>query len=121
AFAHALRIEDAVIERGAAARERDVGDRELRILDRQRERGARLIAVKRAMAIRAHPAGAKLRPFAIEASLSGLCPGCIAGAVAVIACAARAEVFAAAAEAAVTEAVVGKLDRAVGIAFAGRE
>ena len=50
AFPRALRAEQAVGDGGAGAGERQIGHRDMRISHRERERGAGLVAVQRAMA-----------------------------------------------------------------------
>ena len=87
----------------------------MRILDRERERGAHLIAVERAVARPAHPARALPRPIHCAGILTRRRA---AGLVAAEAGATRPEVFHAR-EAPETEALVGKPNRAVGIALAG--
>ena len=64
AFARALATEKAEFDGRAGAGERQERDGDVRILDRERERGAHLIAVERAVAGAAHPARALPRPFA---------------------------------------------------------
>ena len=78
------------VDGGAGAGERNEGDGEVRILDRERERGAHLIAVERAMAGAAHPARALPRPIA---RLRDPRPARAAGLVAVEAGAAGPEIF----------------------------
>ena len=89
------------------------------VLDRQRERGAKLIAVQRAVAGGRHPARAVAVPVA---GRGGEPAGAVvAGLVALVAEPARPEIFAArrAEEAPEAEALVGERNRPVGIAFAG--
>ena len=114
-------LEQAVLDGRAGAGERQEGDGDLRVLHRERERGAELIAVQRAVARRRHPAGAVAVPVA---GVGGRAGGVVvAGLVALVARPGRPEIFGArgAKEAAEAEAVIGKRDRAVGIAFAGRD
>ena len=58
-LARALRAEHAVVDRRAGAGERQERHRDVRVLDRERQRGAQLIAVERAMAGLAQPARAE--------------------------------------------------------------
>ena len=104
----ALAAEKACADGRAGAGERQEGDRDMRALDRERERGAQLIAVERAVAGPAFPARALARPgrgsgivARIDLSHDRLPP---------IAVAAGAEIFAgvAAEEAAEAEAFVGE-------------
>ena len=62
-LARALRAEHAVLDRRAGAGERQERHRDVRVLDRERERGAELVAVERAVAGLAQPARAEPRPF----------------------------------------------------------
>ena len=62
AFVSLLAVEQAGVDGGAGAGERNERHREVRVLDSERERGAHLIAVERAMAGRAHPARRVARP-----------------------------------------------------------
>src|SRR5689334_20860788 len=64
AFARPLIVEEPGIDGGARAAERNERDGEMRILDGERERGAHLITVERAVAGTAEPARALLRPLA---------------------------------------------------------
>src|SRR5690349_19778846 len=64
AFARALVVEEAGIDGGARAAERNERHGEMRILDGERERGAHLLTVERAVAGTAEPARALLRPLA---------------------------------------------------------
>ena len=122
AFARALRVEQAHVDGRAGAGERDEGHGDLRVLDRERERGAKLIAVERAMARRRHPARAVLHPV-FGGGGAGAARIVVAGLVGVVAEPARPEIFAArgAEKAPEAEADVVELDRPVGIAFAGRD
>ena len=89
------------------------------VLDRERQRGAQLIAVQRAVAGGRHPARAVAVPVAGRGGRAG--GAVVAGLVALVAEPARPEIFAArrAEEAPEAEALVGERDRPVGIAFAG--
>ena len=100
-FVGALAAEHADLDGGPGARERQEGHGKMRLLDRECERGAHLIAVERAMASRIHPTRAVARPV--------FCRGrarrsVLAGAVVGKAGAARPEVLAAATEAPEAEA-----------------
>ena len=114
AIAGALRAEQAVGDGGAGAGQRQVGHRDVRILHGERERGAGLIAVERAVAGRIEPERAlalpdrqRIRRFAGPSAF-------IAGAARpVILRGCRAEIGAEA------KAFIGQRDRAVRIAFAG--
>src|SRR5207237_10907135 len=109
-----LRAEHAVRNRRSGTAERNISHREVRLLDRQREGGPGLIAVERAVARGAEPAGAVLAPVAFRLRGRG-----VAGLVAAIPGAARAEIIAAAAgeKAPEAEPVIGKDDRPIRIAF----
>ena len=117
AFGDALRAEKAGCDGRARAGQRNEGDGDARVLDREAERGAHLVAVKRAMARARVPARALARPgVGMRVRSVGH-----AGAVAVVAGAARPVELAGldAEEAAEAEAFVGEAHRPVGIAFAG--
>ncbi len=119
-LARALGAEQPDLDRGARAGERHEGHRDMRVLDRQPERGAQLVAVERAVAGGGQPArrqAATIRSCRLLASARAA----VARLVALEADAAGPEIFAAAGgdEIAKAEAVVGERDRAVGIAFAG--
>ena len=89
----------------------------MRVLDRERERGAHLVAVERAVAGAAEPARALLRPLAgarVVVRHRG------AGLVAAEACPSRPVIFTAA-EALEAKALVGQPHRPVGIAFTRRD
>src|SRR5690606_26227774 len=107
-----------LLDLAARAGERQERHRQLRVLDRQRERGAELIAIERGMTGSAHPARAALGPVAVDAARRR---GQGAGAVAAIAGAARPEIFrpAGAGGAAEAEAVVVERHRLVRVALAG--
>src|SRR5436190_14870725 len=64
AFARPLVVEEPGIDGGARAAERNERDGEMRILDGERERGAHLITIERAVAGTTEPARALLRPVA---------------------------------------------------------
>src|SRR5262249_48931218 len=115
-LARFLRAEHAILDRRAGAGERQERDRDVRVLDRDRERGAQLVAVERAVAALAQPARPQLRPVAELPSRIRR----VAGAVAFEAGAAGTIIFAAGAEAAEAEAFVGERDRPVRIALPGR-
>lgn len=119
-IAGALAAEKAGVDGRAGAGKRQEGHGHLRILDRDRERGAELVAVERAVAGRGHPARAGARPCGDNVAARAA-RRVVAGLQPLKARAARAEVFArtAAEEAAEAIAVVGERDGAVGIAFAG--
>ncbi len=68
AVVEALPGEHAGLDRGPGAGERQEGHGEVRLLDGERERGAHLIAVKRAMAGGTHPARAVARPVCCRGS-----------------------------------------------------
>ena len=113
------RGEQADVDGGAGAGERQERHREVRVLDREPERGAQLVAVERAVACPAHPSRRKQRPaFAVIGGAAG-----IAGAVAPKADAARTEKFGLPrrVEAAEAEALVGERHRTVRIAVARRD
>jgi hypothetical protein len=120
-FAGALRIEDAGIHRSAAAGQRQERDGNVRVLDRKRERGTRLIAVERVVTGGGQPARAVTLPFGGCGSGFRSAGRVVAGLVAFEAGAARTEIFVAARsqEAPEAEAFIGEFDRPVRIAFAG--
>ena len=64
AVACALRLEQAVLDGGAGAGERQERHGDVLVFHRERKRGAKLIAVERAVAGRRHPARAVARPIA---------------------------------------------------------
>ena len=117
AFGDGLRAEEAGGDGCARAGQRNEGDGEMRVLDREAERGAHLVAVKRTVAGARVPARALPRPSV------GMRIGAVdnAGPVAVEPGAAGPVEFAGirAEEATETEAAFGELHRPVGIAFAG--
>ncbi len=119
AFDNALAAEKACADGRAGAGERQVGDGDMRALDRQHKRGAQLIAVERAVARAAFPACALPRPARSIGIVAGVA---FARPVAAIAVAAGAEILAriATQEAAIAEAFVGEPHGAIRIAFAGR-
>src|SRR5438093_5214233 len=82
AFDDALAAEKARADGRARAGERQIRDRDVRVLDRKRERGARLVAVERAMAGAALPARTLPRPVGSVGIVAGVAG---AGAVAAIA------------------------------------
>ena len=92
-------------------------DREMRVVDRERERSAHLIAVERAVAGAAHPARALPRPVA-DAGI--IARRGVARSVAAEARPSRPVIFAAL-KALEAEAFVGEPHRPVGVAFAGRD
>ena len=73
AFAGALRAEQAALDRRAGAGERQEGDGRPLVLDRERERGAQLVAVQRAVAGRRHPARAVAVPVVGRGGRSRWC------------------------------------------------
>src|SRR4029077_18155760 len=101
-LARALRAEQSALDRRAGAGERQERHRDMRVLHRERERGAQLVTVERAVARLTHPARAEPRPFGEVFRRAVL----FAGAVALEGRAAGAEIFAARAEAAEAEAFV---------------
>ena len=89
----------------------------MRMLDRERQRRAGLIAVEREVTRRAEPAGAVLAPIAVRLRGRG-----IAGLVAAESGAPRAKIIAAAAQKPPeAESVIGERDRPVRISFARRD
>src|SRR5262249_4683128 len=115
-FARALAGEQADVDGGAGAGERQERHREVRVLDRETERGSQLMAVERAVARPAHPSRRQQRPgLAVILSAAG-----IAGAVAPEPDAAGAEKLGLprGVEAAKAESVVGERHRTVRIAVA---
>src|SRR4029077_6638596 len=115
-LARALRAEQSALDRRAGAGERQERHRDMRVLHRERERGAQLVTVERAVARLTHPARAEPRPFGEVFRRAVL----FAGAVALEGRAAGAEIFAARAEAAEAEAFVRERHRPVRIALACR-
>src|SRR6185437_3621258 len=115
AIVETLSVEHSGVDRSSAAGERQEGDRDVRLLDGERERGTDLVAVKRPMARGAHPARAVVRPV-----LRGnvVRRSALAGSVAGKAGATR-PIILSAAEAPEAEAAL-KLDRLVGIALTRR-
>ncbi len=113
-----LAAEHAGLNARAGAGQRQEGHGEVRLLDGQRQRGAQLIAVERAMAARAHPARAVTRPIFRRGRRRR---SVLAGTIVAIAGAARPEILAAGAAAQKTlEAKRAiQLHGLVGIAFAG--
>src|SRR5262249_13111020 len=116
AIAGALAAKEAGLDGSAGAGEWHGRHRGLRVVGRERERGAELIAVEGAMAGRRRPAGARARPRGGGVA-AGAARRVVAGLQALEAGAARTEVFARAAaeEAAEAIAVVGQRDGAIGI------
>src|SRR5215472_17673377 len=113
----ALVVEESGIDSGARAAEWQERDGKMRVLDRERERGAHLVAVERAVAGAAEPARALLRPLAgarVVVRHRG------AGFVAAEARPPRPVIFTAA-EALEAKALVGQPHRPVGIAFTRRD
>src|SRR6185369_5771573 len=108
--------EQPALDRRAGAGERQERHRDMRVLDRERERGAQLVAVERAVARLAHPARAEPCPLGEVFRRAVL----LAGAVALEGRAAGAEIFAARSEAAETEALIRERHRTVRIALACR-
>ncbi len=117
AIAGALAVEQAGVDGGARAAERNVSHGQVRVLDRETERRAHLVTVQRSVARAAHPARALQCPLARFAVVT---QDDVAGPVAVEACAPGPVVFAAL-EALEAESFVGEAHGAVGIAFAGRD
>src|SRR5207244_11449266 len=114
ALAKALRAEQAIVDGGAGAGERQIGDRDVRILHGQLQRGAGLVAVERAVAGRVEPPGALALPHLPRLRRR-------AGATALVAGAARPVVLRGRGGEIVTEAkpFVGERDRPIRIALAG--
>src|SRR5262249_17649001 len=90
AFARPLAPEESGIDGGARAAQREERHRDVWVLGRERERGAHLIAVERAVAGTAEPARALARPLARPGVLAG---NGVAGLVAVEAGAAGTIIF----------------------------
>ena len=113
-FARALRAEQPVGDGGAGAGQRQIGHRDVRIAHGERERGAGLVAVERAVAGRIGPQRALALPDLQKVRR-------LAGAAAFVAGAARPVILRGRARQIIAEAkaFVGQRDRAVGIAFAG--
>ena len=113
-FARALRAEQPVGDGGAGAGQRQIGHRDVRIAHGERERGAGLVAVERAVAGRIGPQRALALPDLQRVRR-------LAGAAALVAGAARPVILRGRARQIIAEAkaFVGQRDRAVGIAFAG--
>ncbi len=120
-FADPLRVEKSEIDRRPGAGERKEGHGDVRIFHRERERGAHLVAVERAVAGGVEPA--RVEPGPVGGGIAGgtRAQRGIARLVAAKAGAAGAEIFAErpAEKAAEAEALVIELDRPVGIALAG--
>src|SRR5262249_15790620 len=100
----------------AGAAKRNEGDREVRVLDCKRERGAHLITVEGAMTGAAQPARTFPRP-GVRAGIFGYPAAAL---VSPETGAARPEILIPI-EAFEAKAVVGKADRAMRIAFAGSQ
>ncbi len=120
ALSRFLRAEQAIIDGGAGAGQRQVGDGDMRILRGQRQRRAGLIAVERAMACRIEPLRAQRLPGTQAdargvAALAGARTLEVGAAGSVILAGRSAEIGLEA------EAVVGQRHRLVRIAFAGRD
>jgi hypothetical protein len=116
AVAGALRAEQPVGDGGAGAGQRQIGDRDVRILHGERQRGARLVAVQRAVAGRIEPERALPLPDGERIGRLARAPALIAGSArAVILRRCRAEIGAEA------EAFIGQRDRSVRISFAGSD
>src|SRR5205085_702938 len=96
----ALWIEQTDLDGRARAGKRKKGHREMRILDRERKRRTHLIAVERAMAGSAQPAGGVTLPIFGRRPLgaSGVARRGAAGAVALVALPAGTEIFVAGAD-----------------------
>src|SRR5262249_41062654 len=113
---YAQRPEKSDIDGRAGAAKRNEGDREVRVLNCKRERGAHLITVQRAMTGAAQPA----RTFSRPRARSGIFGYPAAALVSPETGAARPEILIPI-EAFEAEALVGKPDRAIRIAFAGSQ
>ena len=116
AFARLLRAEQPVGDGGAGAGQRQIGHRDVRILHGERQRGAGLVAVQRAVAGRIQPQRALPLPH-----LQGV--GRFAGPAALIAGAARPVILRVghAEIGAETKPLIRQRDRPVRIAFARRD
>ncbi len=114
AFPCALRAEQAVDDGGAGAGQRQIGHRDVRMAHRERQRGAGLVAVERAMAGGIEPERALPLPDLQRV-------GRFAGPSAFVTCTARTIILGARGSeiGAEAEALVGQGDRPVRIAFAG--
>src|SRR5262249_56776126 len=110
--------ERALADLCAGAGEGEKRHRQVRLLDRQCQRGAHLVAVERAMAGCAHPACPVARPILLIAAPR--CGAPFAGAIAAVASPPGTEIVTArgAEKTAEAESLVGERNRAVGIAFA---
>ena len=118
-LATALRVEQTAIDGGAGAGERQERHRDVRSLDGERERGAQLITVERAMARPVHPPRREHSPLAPVAAAIGAVAALVTGETD----AAGAEIFggADAEEAAEAEPLVGERHRAIRVAVARRD
>src|SRR5580704_9063113 len=117
-LADALAAEEAGVDAGPRAAERNEGDRDMAVLDRERERAAQLVTVERAMAGTALPARTLSGPSLGLRIVGG--GGEAAGSVAREAVAPRPVILAAhgAEKTLEAETLVREPDGAVGIAFA---
>ena len=114
AFPRALRAEQTVGDGGAGAGQRQIGHRDVRITHRERQRGAGLVAVERAVAGRIEPDRAMALPVLQRVRCPAGAAALVAGAAWTVILLTRGAEIGAEAEAHIRER-----DRTIRIAFAG--